>query len=513
MNEKWYLDRRVLVTGRKSHINMHNFIRLAMLPEGGLTNQVLAKISNEDYDVDWVDISTLIGSVLQPIDIANTLFVTTNGDNGTAIIGRLDLPWADPISAIAASATGQTVYVFPGTYAMTPGVADRLVKNGVVLYVAAGATINIEGANSKSIFDILTAAQGQFKILGDGDFNIAGLDSLEYIVTPSKDTFDFTWEFNNMILTNISGPLFNDGFVDVRIKGDYMVGKGQLLGFRSVGGVIHNVEVEIDQMVKTTVATLPIIGVRGMDNSKVNIRVKDMVCISPTISWGLGVIYLDRNAADTMMNIDVDKFTYTATTGDIHEGIIESNLDQSFKSISIRNIRTTGSLYRAIDSAVLVPKEYGTIEFQGVLTYDVANGVRTDGTIDFRQDNQRITFDLNLFNEDTRHAILNITNGYLQKITGSLYNEDYPVGPFPAHGVVDYGLYDGVLTNPGFLPTLTNLTMVCVNQFCMNRTSVVNGSRIPCINSWSNNNVDTVGNGGVLLIATANDLNISADVR
>jgi hypothetical protein len=50
--EKLYIDGGHLVNGKKSAIHMDYAIQLGLLPPGGDTNQVLAKISNEDYDAD-----------------------------------------------------------------------------------------------------------------------------------------------------------------------------------------------------------------------------------------------------------------------------------------------------------------------------------------------------------------------------------------------------------------------------------------------------------------------------
>jgi hypothetical protein len=61
-------------------------------------------------------VNTLISSIINPISIDNTLFVSTNGNDTTAIPGSLDKKYATIREALSNANPGQLVYVFPGQY-------------------------------------------------------------------------------------------------------------------------------------------------------------------------------------------------------------------------------------------------------------------------------------------------------------------------------------------------------------------------------------------------------------
>jgi len=65
----------------------------------------------------------------------NTVWVDIiNGDNGTAIVGRQDKPFATPAAAVAAATSGNLIHVRPGTYNIT----SNLAKDGVNWYLDDG---------------------------------------------------------------------------------------------------------------------------------------------------------------------------------------------------------------------------------------------------------------------------------------------------------------------------------------------------------------------------------------
>ena len=75
-----------------------------------------------------------------------TLFVdATNGNDSTALLGRIDLPYKTISASVVAAQTGSTVYVYPGTYNDT-----NIFKDGVNYYFVNGATI--KPANTSSVF-------------------------------------------------------------------------------------------------------------------------------------------------------------------------------------------------------------------------------------------------------------------------------------------------------------------------------------------------------------------------
>ena len=60
----FYIDKRVLVNGRTSILNLHNFLELGLLPKGGEEDEVLVKCSSRDYNTRWEDINNLISTSL-----------------------------------------------------------------------------------------------------------------------------------------------------------------------------------------------------------------------------------------------------------------------------------------------------------------------------------------------------------------------------------------------------------------------------------------------------------------
>lgn len=106
------------------------------LPEGGLIGQILAKKSNDDYDVEWINVPEGGGSIVG---------VTINGK---PLVGAITLTASDvgalPSTGTAAAATklaiGKTIRTnlgstaaatFDGTSNITPGISGTLpVANG-----------------------------------------------------------------------------------------------------------------------------------------------------------------------------------------------------------------------------------------------------------------------------------------------------------------------------------------------------------------------------------------------
>lgn len=63
IKNSFYLDRRVLVSGRESVIHWDNFVELGFLPRFGKPGEVLVKCSVRDYHARWEDISNLVPSL------------------------------------------------------------------------------------------------------------------------------------------------------------------------------------------------------------------------------------------------------------------------------------------------------------------------------------------------------------------------------------------------------------------------------------------------------------------
>lgn len=78
-----------------------------------------------------------------------TLWVdSVNGDDGTGVAGRLDKPFLTLAAAKAAAASGDTIYLGPGTYNEV-----NVGKNGVNLYFMSGAIIAYTGSSNLGVID------------------------------------------------------------------------------------------------------------------------------------------------------------------------------------------------------------------------------------------------------------------------------------------------------------------------------------------------------------------------
>ncbi len=127
------------------------------------------------------NLTGLFAALGAPFTLENTLFVSTNGDNATAVVGRLDKTWKNPWAAIAAAASGQAVIIFPGTYSASVG---SLLKTGVKTYAYPGVLIintNPDPGSDSPFLTDNTKSNCAFRGFADmtfaktsGDFQIGG---------------------------------------------------------------------------------------------------------------------------------------------------------------------------------------------------------------------------------------------------------------------------------------------------------------------------------------------------
>ncbi len=99
----------------------------------------------------------------------NSLFVDVDGSNTTGTRERFDKPFLDVSNAVAAASSGDTVFVRPGTYAIT----SNLAKNGVSIDLAAGANL-VQSSGSNHMF-----SDGGISVA----FNLTGEGSVTYTGT------------------------------------------------------------------------------------------------------------------------------------------------------------------------------------------------------------------------------------------------------------------------------------------------------------------------------------------
>lgn len=104
---------------------------------------------------------------------SGVLYVSPTGNDGSALRGHVDYPYATVYAAIQAASAGDTVYLLPGTHTVAQG--QNLAKNGINLHIAAGATLsftNTTAGRTAALFDEPTNAISM-SIIGEGRLVVA----------------------------------------------------------------------------------------------------------------------------------------------------------------------------------------------------------------------------------------------------------------------------------------------------------------------------------------------------
>ncbi len=128
-----------------------------------------------------------------------------NGNNSTALRGRLDKPFATLTAAQTAAQAGDTVTVFPGTYAERLGTS---LKNGVNWYFMPGAKVNYAAAFPRITTDVAAVGAAVInddagavtaKIMGYGEFTVTatratGFATSAYLFAMRQPTSNITFE-------------------------------------------------------------------------------------------------------------------------------------------------------------------------------------------------------------------------------------------------------------------------------------------------------------------------------
>jgi hypothetical protein len=123
------------------------------------------------------------------VKIGKTVWVDkTNGNDGTAQRGRVDLPYLTLGAAKTAAQSGDTIIVGPGTYD-----EKNLLKDGVNWHFLNGAKVAYTGSAAGGIFD--TSANGSngavtSRITGDGEFSLANVTSSGHVIHSSAASSD-----------------------------------------------------------------------------------------------------------------------------------------------------------------------------------------------------------------------------------------------------------------------------------------------------------------------------------
>jgi hypothetical protein len=110
---------------------------------------------------------TVTGFTTSP-NLSKILFVDPNGNDSTGTKGNMNLPYLTLEAAKSASTSGDTIYVFPGTYTVTTTATEGLAKDGISYYFSPKTIIN--KATTGDIFRADSFIYG-FNVYGYGNFN------------------------------------------------------------------------------------------------------------------------------------------------------------------------------------------------------------------------------------------------------------------------------------------------------------------------------------------------------
>jgi hypothetical protein len=131
---------------------------------------------------------TLLAGVSGEVPTGNLLWVDKiNGNNSSALRGRMDRPFATLTAAKLAAVSGDTIAVLPGSYAEVD-----LAANGVNWFFYPGALISAVTGGTKAIFDV--ASTMTFRVDGYGEFAHTGTglnDSVLSILSTAAPSISF----------------------------------------------------------------------------------------------------------------------------------------------------------------------------------------------------------------------------------------------------------------------------------------------------------------------------------
>ena len=116
-------------------------------------------------------------------NLTQSIFVSPSGDDGTAVVGDLHLPFKTILGATGSANIGDTIIVYPGTYL---DETSNIVKDGVNYYFYPGAFVS--SSNSRIIDTGDLTYPINFR--GNGSFE-TDIDDDAFIVSAPRGVFEF----------------------------------------------------------------------------------------------------------------------------------------------------------------------------------------------------------------------------------------------------------------------------------------------------------------------------------
>lgn len=516
-NQKIYLDRRATTNGKPSHLHWDNSVRLGLLPPGGLAGQVLTKLTDEDYDVYWEDVTNLINVTINPIIVQGARFVMTNGDNSTAQPEMLHMPWADPFAAanaLGGLSSAETVIVYPGFYNVTVNSGDRLVSSNGTIHLMEGArlVVNIDGRNA----DLLSSSG---RIEGQGELVIQSSQAFPHsTIVPSRA--DIILE--RLTLTNTILEPYASSRLEIGILSNYSssirFNWNHSASLNSTGNT-NSAIYTFGEIIAGNSGT-PGVNMRPSNifefnplqgfnaDPAIDLQVPqyltlDIGSIQYTKGDGLNGLFLFRQYIHTGANHDYIKIkVLSVRNNNVNNTFNNSSLSDSLITLDNYDGNIDIEIKHAVTDHVWLTRQgtgitgaKGTISITGKLMerHD-GNYPMFHGLIDMRALNDRLVYKVDLVNYNKKWPTLfNISGCEKSVLTGRILDKANADGMGPyAEPVIGFGVTTSFpgLNNFGVLfPVLmSDLAIVTnVGQFCFSILSpLANGADIHCYNVRSN---------------------------
>jgi hypothetical protein len=173
-----YYLKQELQTAGEAEVALENIVEL---------ESELAAKANSTHNHNIVDINNLqnaLNTKSDALSIGRILFVSKNGNNTTALIGRKDKPFLTIQAAFNAASNLDVIYIITGTY--TENISCNVVLRGIILdNCTINGTINLTPNNNIGFNKTIIQGIGQSKIISTS-------------LTLSASLSFYTFEFKNL---------------------------------------------------------------------------------------------------------------------------------------------------------------------------------------------------------------------------------------------------------------------------------------------------------------------------
>ena len=164
---------------------------------------VSGDITASSYTGSFVGDGSQLTGINTGTNLTQSVFVSPSGNNDTAIVGDLQLPFKTILSATASANIGDTIIVYPGTY---PSESANIIKDGVNYYFYPGATVHPTASLSEYVVDIEDPTYA-VNVRGAGTF-ISDDTSYGAIRIQAEECY---FEFDTAKTTNNTTNIANQG--------------------------------------------------------------------------------------------------------------------------------------------------------------------------------------------------------------------------------------------------------------------------------------------------------------